>query len=67
MIGFLEFHITLSPDQLLYKLSRDMIGFLEFHITPSPDQLLYKLSLIKLCSTCAKHNASVNASDIVHY
>ena len=39
---------------------------LEFHIAHSKillaacaDQLLYNLSLIKLCSTCAKQNASV--------
>ena len=42
-----EFHIALS----------------EILLTACADQLLYNLSLIKLCSTCAKQNTSVNASD----
>ena len=41
----------------------DLIGLLEFQIALSPDWLLYNLSLIKLCSACAKQNASVNAND----
>ena len=48
MIGFLEFHITLS----------------EILLTACADQLLYNLSLIKLRSTCEKQNAAVNASDV---
>ena len=48
---------------------RNLIGLLEFQIalseilTACSDQLSYNLSLIKLCSTCAKQNAAVNASD----
>ena len=47
LIGLLEFHIALS----------------EILLTACTDQLIYNLSLIKLCSTCAKQIAAVNASD----
>ena len=52
-------------DWLILKVSNliDLLEFLlalsEILLTACADQLLYNLSLIKLCSACAKQNATV--------